>query len=222
MKIVKKVGEWLPRAIPAEVRPILAFTGAGTALLAGSRELAGRGWDYLCEHLYGWERLGVVAAVGYVAVFECWYYPHIARFAVPGAVVAWCLAAWWITPPPTAEHAPIVKASAPADAFLPWLLDLIGDRPGIHLRDLYPAMRQLPGHEDRDNTQLRAALRTLDIPIRRSLRLGGVAGRSGVAVADLRALPSPAGESSGESDGDAGQPADSPAGESAGEQLEST
>ena len=222
MKIVKRVGEQLPPWLTAALRPVLTVSGAGTSLIEGSHVLLRRGWDLLGEYADGWQRYAALAAVGYVAVYTVGHASRIPPFAVPGVVVAWCAAAWWNAPPAVAERAPTAKASAPADAFIPWLLDLIGDRPGIHLRDLYPAMRQLPGHEDRDNTQLRAALRTLDIPIRRSLRLGGVAGRSGVAVADLRALPSPAGESCGESDGDAGQPADSPAGESAGEQLEST
>jgi hypothetical protein len=199
MKIVKKVGEQpiprLHRRLVAELRPVLAVRGAGASLIAGSRVLARRGWAQLGEHLDGWERYGALAFGGYVIVYAAGHAPNVARFAIPGAVVAWCVAAWWMAPPAAAERAPEAEASGPPDTFVPWLLHLMGDRPGIHLRDLYPAMRQLPGHEDRDNTQLRAALRTLDIPVRRSLRLGGVAGRSEVARADLAPLPSPSGES---------------------------
>jgi hypothetical protein len=223
MKIVKGVGErLLPRWLRAELRPVLAFTGAGAALCTGSVVLAGRGWGWLGERLDWRERIGALAVGGYLAVYGCAHAPHVARFAVPAAIVVWCAAAWWVAPPtPAADASEPLPTGAP-HAFQQWLLHLIGDRPGIHLRDLYPAMRQLPGHEGRDNAQLRAALRALDVPVRRSLRLGGVAGRSGVARADLEALPSPAGEFGVEADGDAGQTVDSPVGEQAGERLEST
>ena len=221
MKIIKGVGErLLPSWLRAELRPVLAFAGAGTALWTGSVVLATRAWAELRERLSLTESLGALAVGAYVAGYGCLHAPQVARFAVPGAIVAWCVAAWWASP---ADSEP--PAEPPAQdtggAFTAWLLDLIGDRPGIHLRDLYPAMRTLPGHEDRDNGQLRAALRALDVPVRRSLRLGGVAGRSGVAKADLTALPSPLGEAAVEFDGDAGQAEDSPAGESVGERLES-
>lgn len=221
MKIIKGVGErLLPSWIRNELRPVLAFTGAGTALCAGSVALAARAWAELRDRLSLWESLGALAVSVYVAGYGCWHAPDVARFAVPSAAVAWCVAAWAVAPNPdeTPAEPPAQDAGV---AFTLWLLDLIGDRPGIHLRDLYPAMRTLPGHEDRDNGQLRAALRTLGVPVRRSLRLGGVAGRSGVARADLAALPSPPGELGVEFDGDAGQPEDSPVGESAGERLES-
>jgi hypothetical protein len=211
----------LPAWLTAEIRPVLAFTGAGCALWAGTCILVRRGWAQLGEHLSIWERAGVVAFTGYVTVYGCEHAPDVARFAVPGAVVAWCVAAWWAAPPATVEEPAEPAAPDARDAFVWWLLGLIGDRAGIHLRELYPAMRQLPGHEDRSDPELRAALRTLGIPVKRSLRLGGVAGRSGVARAALEALPSPVGELSGEPGGDAGQPVDSPGGESAGERLES-
>lgn len=222
MKIVNKVGEHLPRWLATELRPILTVTGAGTALWAGSCILAGLGWTALDDHLDTWEKAGAFAAGVYVAGYGCWHAPHIAVFAVPGALLVWCVAAWTIAPAALLEETPVEQPDPAApQAFTRWLTDLIGERPGIHLRDLYPAMRQLPGHEDRDNTQLRAALRTLDIPVRRSLRLGGVAGRSGVALADLEPLPSPPGEPGGEGGGDAGQPTDSPVGEQPSTGLES-
>ncbi|MFE3031556.1 hypothetical protein ACFXKY_07895 [Streptomyces canus] len=222
MKIVKGLGErLLPAWLRDEIRPVLAFAGAGTALCTGSVALATRGWAYLRERFSAAESLGALGAAVYVAGYGCWHAPHIARFAVPGAVVAWCVAAYLMAPPAVDAPEPEPQASNGRDGFLRWLIDLIGERPGIHLRDLYPAMRTLPGHEDRDNGQLRAALRALGIPVRRSLRLGGVAGRSGVALADLQTVPSPPGELTGDSDGDAGQDVDSPAGESHGEQLES-
>jgi len=233
MEIIKDAGEQpgprLPARIGAELRPLLAVRGAGASLVSGSWLLLRRGWTLLSHHLDGWERYGAVAFGGYVTMYACGHAPDVARFAVPAAVVAWCTAAWWAAPPAVAEE-PVLEpvdepeeepAMDPREAFTGWLLDQIGDRPGIHLRRLYPAMRSLPGHEDRTDAQLRAALRTLDIPVERSLRIGVVAGRSGIRRTDLLTLPptEPAGH--GEPDGDAGQPADSPGGESAGERLES-
>lgn len=222
MKIVKRAGErLLPPWLRAELRPVLAFAGTGSALWAGSVVLVQRAWDELGERLHGWERIGAVAAIGYVAAFECWRYPHIAVFAVPGAVVAWCATAWLIAPPALDAPDPAPEVMTARDGFVLWLAGLMGGQPGIHLRDLYPAMREMPGHESRDNAQLRAALRTLGIPVRRSLRIGKLSGRSGVALADLQPLPCPVGESGVESGGDAGQSADSTAGELVGERLES-
>lgn len=222
MKIVKRVGEQLlPQWIREQVRPVLTFSGVGRALAAGSMILLRRGWAALCERLYGWERFGAVAFGGYVAVYSWLHARQAAPFVLPVVVVAWCAAAWWIAPPVTAEAEPTVEPSAPTDRFAVWLLEEMGDEPGIHLRDLYPAMRKLPGHEDRDNAQLRAALKTLGIPVERTLRTRGIAGRSGVARAAVEALLPSSGESRVESGGDAGQAADSPAGERPVEQVES-
>jgi hypothetical protein len=174
----------------------------------------------VCDRLDGWERYGAIAISGYIAVYVSVQSPQGAAFAGCGAAVAWCLAAWWVAPAALDAPVPESQAMTARDGFILWLADLIDGQPGIHLRDLYPAMRALPGHQDRDNGQLRAALRTLGIPVRRSLRLGGVAGRSGVALADLKPLPSPLGESAVDSGGDAGQPADSPTGELLGEGVE--
>jgi hypothetical protein len=221
MKIVKRVGERLPHWVSAELRAILTFTGAGSALWAGSCELAGRAWDRFAARLDWRERTAAIVGSGYVAGFSAIHAPKAASFAASALAIAWCAAAYALAPPALDAPAPEPQAAGTRDGFVLWLVSLMTDRPGIHLRDLYPAMRELPGHEDRDNTQLRAALRTLGIPVRRSLRLGGVAGRSGVALADLEPLPSPPGELGGDFDGDAGQAMDSPDGERPGERLES-
>jgi hypothetical protein len=225
MEITKDAGEQprprLPARICAELRPLLAVRGAGASLVSGSWLLLRRGWTLLSHHLDGWERYGAVAFGGYVTVYACGHAPDVAQFAVPGAVVAWCVVAWWVSPPVAVEEPDEEAAPGTRDAFVRWLLDLIGNRSGIHLRELYPAMRRLPGHEDRTDPQLRAALRTLGIPVERSLRIGVVAGRSGVRKTDLLALPPTDVPEPGELDGDAGQAVDSPGGESAGERLES-
>jgi hypothetical protein len=227
VKIVKEAGEQptlgLHRRIVAELRPILAVRGAGASLYEGTRILIHRGWTLLGEHLDGWERYAALAFGGYVTVYGCMHAPHLARFAVPGAVIGWCAAAWWIAPPAVVEE-PDPEPAEPAvtDArqdFTKWLLDLIGDRPGVHLRELYPAMRTLPGCEGHTDTQLRAALTMFGIPVHRSMRDGVTAGRTGVRKDDLTALPSLDVQDSVETGGDAGQSADSPPLSSVGEDL---
>jgi hypothetical protein len=122
------------------------------------------------------------------------------------------------TQPEAAEDAP----ADPRHALAQWLLDTIGKRPGIHLRELYPAMRELPGHEGRTDAELRALLRAFDVPVHRSLRLGRVAGRSGVRRGDVEALLPSDGESPVDSGGDAGQSADSPPLSGVGEEVKTT
>lgn len=220
MKIITRVGErLLPSALRAELRPVLAVTGAGTALFTGSAILAVRGWAWLTERLTLGERAAALLAGGYLAVFSCTHAPDVARFAAPAVVVAWCAAAWCVAPPAAREEPDEEAPEGSADAFARWLLDLIGDRPGIHLRDLYPAMRQLPGHETRTDAELRAALKRLGIPVERSLRIGKVTGRSGVAATAVKSLPCLSVDEPVEKDVDAGQGADSTGVEPPVEQL---
>ena len=68
MKIIKGVGErLLPSWLRAELRPVLAFAGAGTALWNGSIVLAARAWAYLRERLSLLESLGALAVGVYIA-----------------------------------------------------------------------------------------------------------------------------------------------------------
>lgn len=70
----------------------------------------------------------------------------------------------------------------------------IGADSGVHLCDLYPAMRvSLPGCSQAPDEVLRNVLTAHHIPVRRSIRARGVAGRSGVHRSDLPPLPSPEG-----------------------------
>lgn len=226
MKIIKEVGErLLPSWLAAELRPILVFTGTGAALWAGSVVLAVRAWQWLTDRLNFWEAVGALLTGAYLAGYGCLHAPHLARFAIPGAVLAWCVAAWCVAPQGAAEEAaPDPAGPAELDAraaFVRWLLDLIGDQSGIHLRELYPAMRQLPGCERHDDTRLRGALRAFQIPVHRSLRIGRDAGRSGVRKSDLPPLSPIHGERPVETGGDAGQSVDSPQVSVVGEGVES-
>lgn len=68
----------------------------------------------------------------------------------------------------------------------------IGADTGVHLADLYPALRAgVEGLAGADDVTLRQALADHRIVVQRSMRARGVAGRSGVRLADLPPLPSP-------------------------------
>ncbi|MCY0961556.1 hypothetical protein [Streptomyces sp. H27-H5] len=100
----------------------------------------------------------------------------------PAASLALTVAAWRAGRPVPPD---------PADMrteFLDALLDLIGDRPGIHLRELYDTLQSNPAGEHLDDARLRALLNHCEIPIHKSLRIGDVTGRSGIKVADVEAL----------------------------------
>lgn len=131
-------------------------------------------------------RAAVLASAGYVLWQTIGRNPSVLWLLV----AVWAIAAWRAAPKlpaATSEAAP----GTPRDAIVQWLTETIGDRPGIHLYELYPTMRLLPGMGHHDDAALRGALTELDIPITRSLTLGDVRGRSGVRLVDLTApLPS--------------------------------
>ncbi|WP_262058541.1 hypothetical protein [Streptomyces sp. STR69] len=131
MKIVKKVGEQiLPHWLRAELRPVLVFTGAGTALWAGSCELVERAWKAAADYSTR-DRLFALGIAGYLAAYGCWHAPQIARFAIPGAVVAWCVAAWWVTP--------IAPRPGPAE-------QLVDTAPELTLAELVAIVRRVAAH----------------------------------------------------------------------------
>lgn len=167
MKIVKKMGEWLPRGLAAELRPVLAFTGAGRALATGSRLLAHRGWTALCAHLDGWERYGALAAGCYVVAYSCAHAPHVARFAIPGAIVAWCVAALCVAPAADAEPAEPAEEE-PADPDPQDVEDLVRDLIGDNTGVLLTALRQ-PLHAA-DTRAVRELLATAGIRVRPGVR----------------------------------------------------
>ncbi|NUS83684.1 MAG: hypothetical protein HOY75_13290 [Streptomyces sp.] len=149
MKIIKRVGErLLPYWLRTELRPVLAFTGAGTALWTGSLALTARAWAYLRERLSLTESLGALAIAGYLAAYACWHAPHIARFAIPAAAVAWCTAAWCLAPPAAGPDVPGDGKPAEDEACEPdpqdvidLVRDLIGDDRGILLTALCAPLR---------------------------------------------------------------------------------
>ncbi|MFF7180153.1 hypothetical protein [Streptomyces sp. NPDC008121] len=74
--------------------------------------------------------------------------------------------------------------------FLLGVQALIGDRPGIHVRELYAAFRARPAAAHLDDTRLRALLVRCGVPIQQ-IRLGDQGGRIGIKAADIAALLSP-------------------------------
>ncbi|MFB7440231.1 hypothetical protein ACFC01_18040 [Streptomyces mirabilis] len=192
MKIVKEVGEQpiprLHRRIAAELRPILAIRGAGASLYTGSRILIHRGWTLLGERLDGWERYGALAFGGYVAVYACGHAPHLARFAVPGTVVAWCAAAWCMAPASTDEPRNEPTEEQPAEPDPQDVEDLVRDLIGDDRGVLLTTLRQ-PLHAP--NTRaVRELLDAAGIRVRPGVRTAGGNG-PGVHRDDLTA-PSPA------------------------------
>lgn len=195
---------------------------AGQRLLTGHRKNARRIGKWVTEQgnaKSSASRIAVLLACGYVLLTTALRGPAI----MWGFVLTWAWLAWRSgkgAAPAHPEQAPAEPPPTPRQAIARWVVQLIGDRPGVHLQELYPAMRALPGMQGHDDAALRQALRELDITVTRSLRIGDVEGRSGVRLADVLTLLSPDGEHPLSNGGDAGQTADSPGGEqpeSAGE-----
>ncbi|MGW6743765.1 hypothetical protein ACWGDX_24105 [Streptomyces sp. NPDC055025] len=213
----------------------------GRRLVAGHRLNIGRitGWvTELGQPKSTACRTAVLGAVGVVGWQTIERSPAI-LWVLTGA---WTIAAWRTAKPAPADEEGFADTETPeavsttvdtpppdpSAVFARWLVQLIGQRPGIHLAELYPAMRQLDFMHGHDDAALRSVLRELRIPITRSLRIGTVEGRSGVRLADLAPLLPRDGEEPLSTDGDAGQTADSPPGEQpesrgerAGERVES-
>jgi hypothetical protein len=118
------------------------------------------------------------------------------------------------------DDTPEAEPLGPGQGLARWLLDTIGERPGIHVRELYPAMRELPGQGARTDADLKALLRAFGVPVHRSLRIGRIAGRSGVRREDVAALLPFRGERRVDSAVSAGQDTDSPPLSAGGEGVE--
>ena len=209
MKIIKGAGErLLPSWLRAELRPVLAFAGAGSALWNGSIVLAARAWAELRERLSLTESLGALAVGAYVAGYGCVHAPHIARFAVPAAIVAWCAAAWCASPAdsepagaPTETDTETPIGNAPEDvhaATLDWVRQRIGDTQGVHLRDLLAHAQAHGMFEALDVTEFRGHLERWGIPVRNRVRVRGLGVTVGIHRDDLPEPPAPSPESGGQ------------------------
>ncbi|MGW6243848.1 hypothetical protein [Streptomyces roseolus] len=81
---------------------------------------------------------------------------------------------------------------------------LIGDRPGIHLRELYIILQSRPAAAHLDDARIRALLVECSVPVHKSLRLGPDV-RSGIKASEIEALLSPTPVEPPSEDVDAGQ-----------------
>lgn len=189
-----------------------------TAWIAAGRRPDLTGWQAALGCIV---RAALVLLAGYLLARILRALPALLWLLAP----VWLVIAYRAAPPATTEEElPAGAAEPPADPradLARWLLQTIGGRPGIHLYELYPAMRKLPGLESLDDTALRAALRTLGVTVTRSLRVPPVEGRSGVRREDAEALLSPGGEGPVQTAGDAGQSGDSPVLSASGEWVKS-
>ncbi|WP_097982267.1 hypothetical protein [Streptomyces sp. f150] len=137
------------------------------------------------------KRVGLLLGCAYVTAVS-----DYTTYATAAAALGWVVAAYMVGTPDepstkAAQEAPTATPETPREAIIRWLTESIGDRPGIHLYELYPKMLALPGMKGHDEAALREALTTLDIPITRAFTIGDIKGRSGVRLADLTApLPS--------------------------------
>jgi hypothetical protein len=178
----------LPAWLAAEIRPVLAFTGAGYALWAGTCILVRRGWAQLGEHLSVWERVGSVGFAGYVTVYGCQHAPDVARFAVPGAVVGWCVAALWAAPVAPAEDDDEPAEDEPGEPDPQDVTDLVRDLVGDDTGALLTALRA-PLHAA-DTRAVRELLAAAGIAVRPGVRTRRGNG-PGVHRDDLPAAPPP-------------------------------
>ncbi|QYA94022.1 hypothetical protein KZO11_10025 [Streptomyces anulatus] len=137
------------------------------------------------------KRVGVLLGCAYVTAVS-----DYTTYATAMAALGWVVAAYMVGTPDEAPAkaepgTPTAAPASPRDAIVQWLVEVIGDRPGVHLYELYPTMRLLPGMGHHDDAALRGALKELEIPITRSFTIGSDKGLSGVRLADLAApLPS--------------------------------
>ncbi|MER8197056.1 hypothetical protein ABTY00_24200 [Streptomyces microflavus] len=162
---------------------------AGRRLAAGHRLQAVRISSWVTEKGES-KSTAARSAVILGAVYIAWKAEARSPIVLWVLITAWIITAWRAAPKPPAAT-PETAPETPRGAIVQWLTQAIGDRPGIHLYELYPLMLALPGMERHDEAALREALTTLDIPITRAFTIGDIRGRSGVRLTDLTApLPS--------------------------------
>jgi hypothetical protein len=188
-----------------------APAGLASALWAGisgpGRWLTARGWPGAAWALYagsawapgfygGWVAIGVAA--GWLAAVLA-FMPRSIKDRATARVEGWTKPRTTAPdePPPAAEGSALAD---PHTVLVRWLDDLTRGRSGIHLDELHQALTQHPQLAALKRPEMRAWLDRHHITVDRTLRVGAVAGRSGVSRATvdalLKALP-PLPESSG-------------------------
>lgn len=168
---------------------------AGRRLVAGHRLNVGRIGKWVTEQKNPKStacRAGVLVA----ATWILWQAVGRGPVILWPLVLGWLWCAWRSAKPQPPDHR---RALAEA------VLALIGDRPGIFVRELYPALLASPYAHGLDEARLRAALTTAGITVHKKIRIGKEGGLSGVRREDVEALLSPAEETPPGNGVDAGQ-----------------
>ena len=181
---------------------------AAQLLVNGSVALAQRSWDRACawcargrrHDLTGWRAaLGpILRAAG----------PIVAMLVACLIVrrrpwLLWVLSGWWMliswragkTEPKAAEAPPEQPQRATPEevreATLEWIRQQIGDRQGVHLRDLLQHAHAHGMFEGLEVTAFRAHLERWEIPVRNRVRVRGLGVTVGVHRDDLTAPSDP-------------------------------
>ncbi|MFI7009992.1 hypothetical protein [Streptomyces sp. NPDC050145] len=192
-----------------------ARTPAADRLTRGSS----RAWQQRADALTGWVaagrrddltgwraslgpifRVAVLGALAYVlwALVRAWPW------------LMWALTGWWLHAAWKAGRAPAgapveTPAETPEDehrtVFVRWLDEVTRGRNGIHLGELHKLLAKRPALAHLKRADVTPLLRRYEVPVERTLRVDGIAGRSGVSraaverlLADLSGLLSPSGE----------------------------
>ncbi|MBZ6250555.1 hypothetical protein KVH27_19505 [Streptomyces olivaceus] len=139
-----------------------------------------------------WLRLGLLVVGG-------WLLWRLVR-AVPNLMwvltAGWIVASWRAGKPAPAEALDEASEEPPIEApeiphrhlLIHWLDRLTRDRAGIHLTELHQTLTKDPAAATLTRAQMRAWLDRHHITVDRTLRVGSVAGRSGVSRATVEAL----------------------------------
>jgi hypothetical protein len=193
-------GYW--RRLGAQLRPVLACGYAVRALGTGSRSVTVRAWKWSGKGDVQLRRGGILVGLLFIA----WATVKAPQGMVSGVLTAWCLIAWLnapaapqetaqLAPAEDDEHTPVEALVRPViedrDALLQWLADAIADRNGVHLDELHHRLSQEPGCHTLTRAHITPLLDHHHIPHKRTVSVDGVAGRSGVRQADIRALLKP-------------------------------
>lgn len=110
-------------------------------------------------------------------------------------VAAWCVAAWMHAPdaaktdaPQSAEPDKTEPTEPHGEAWRAFVVRAIGDRQGVHLRDLLDMLHQTGHHLDWEVADVRRVCEAAGIPVRNRVRVRGLGVTVGIHRNDL---PSP-------------------------------
>ncbi|MEW2302003.1 hypothetical protein AB0958_18855 [Streptomyces sp. NPDC006655] len=158
------------------------------------------------DDLEGW-RAGLGCVLRLLAVIFGAYLLYRLVRAVPALLwlfsTSWTIAAWRAgrTAAEASEEesadrpktyrepaAPEALVMSPHELLVHWLDQLTRDRAGIHLAELHSTLTRHPDLAHLKRPEMRAWLDRHHITVDRTLRVGGVSGRSGVSRATIEAL----------------------------------